>query len=347
MVNKRILILIVLLTLLSLNSCISVKNITIDQLEPGAVELPDHVHKIALISRNFKFSIDTLRNYWSCNGELIRAGDDENRELDSMAIGKILKTLNNKLTETEKFELVVLHPYSTLPRYTGETIVPLSNQFIKKTCQQTSCDAVLSLEMISYFYLYDQGDPGGEMPDRADVKINAIWAIYLPEKERVFDRFTYSDQIHWEGNMTAGSNLRLAIPPRYLAVKEASEMAATAYTNRLVPHWQEADRFLLSYSSADWSEACKLAEESDWDKAAEKWQSLILVNKGKKSSVAKYNYAVACEMNGRLDEATDVINQVRVEVKTGLINRRAQNYARFLDDRKLKIQKLITFEKPE
>lgn len=344
---SKLFIVVGFFALWSLNSCISVSDITIDQMEPGSVEIPRQVRNIALVCRNFKFSNDTLQTYWSKNGELLKATKEENRELDSVAVSQSLEELKNRLLESGLFESVIVVPSTTVPHYTGDKIIPFSSQFVKRVCDATNCDAVISLEMISYFYLYDQADYQEGISDLASVKINAIWALYLSGNEGIYDRYTYSDQLRWDESAISGSKDQLAIPPRFQAVKTAGEIAATAYSNRLVPHWQEAGRRILSFSSENWLQARNLAAENKWEEAAEKWLDLMQSQKRKESIAAKYNYAVACEMIGNMEDAVLWVNMSFSEGKGGVVGKLAKEYSDYLKERQLKIRKLNNAEGSE
>ena len=82
---------------LILSSCITSQSIQIDQMETGKVTLPANVRKVALISRNFKFSIDTLAGYYNLDFRLKKASKNDNKLIDSIAITKSLINLQKTL----------------------------------------------------------------------------------------------------------------------------------------------------------------------------------------------------------------------------------------------------------
>jgi hypothetical protein len=329
-----------------LSSCLTTHIIQIDQLEPGSVEIPEKVQKLAILSRNFKFSVDTLQNYISKDGKLLKATTTGNINIDSITTTETIEELKKYLLENDRFKEIITIPYSAFPPYSGTKIIPLSQQFVKKIGSETGCDAVISLEMISYFYSIEKGDKYENIPDHASVKINAIWALYLPDKQKLIDRYTYSDNLNWEDSPASKEKDVVQIPPRIDAFKIASGISAKKYANRLVSHWVESEREIVALSGEEWIKAKKFASESNWEMAAGIWEELAKSKKKNVAATAKYDYAVACEMLGSLDDALFWANQSLSDKKSGESSRLATEYIKYLNNRKLIIQKIKITEKP-
>ena len=183
-----------------LSSCLTEQAISIDQMEPGKVNLPEKVRKVAFLSRNFKFDIDTLGQYYNYNSRLEKALEPENKDIDSIAVTGCFETLRKILLESGRFDEIAVYPYSDIKLHKGRNAIPLQPQYVKKLCKENNADAVVSLEMLSYFYNLNSGNPGYGIPRNADVKITAIWAVYLPGKDSPVDRFKYSDIVSWNGS---------------------------------------------------------------------------------------------------------------------------------------------------
>ncbi|MCX6239537.1 MAG: hypothetical protein NTY07_18640, partial [Bacteroidia bacterium] len=64
---------------LILSSCITTQSVPIDQMEPGKVTLPANIRKVALISRNFKFLVDTLAGYYNLDFRLQKGFKGDNQ----------------------------------------------------------------------------------------------------------------------------------------------------------------------------------------------------------------------------------------------------------------------------
>jgi hypothetical protein len=84
---------LVLFAGLILSSCVTTINVPIEQMEPGKVILPAQIRKVALISRNFKFSIDTLTGYFKDEFRLRKGARVDNQQIDSIAVTKSLDNL--------------------------------------------------------------------------------------------------------------------------------------------------------------------------------------------------------------------------------------------------------------
>src|ERR1035437_2121084 len=197
-----------------LTSCLTVQVVPIDQMEPGKVNLPPHVRKIALLSRNFRFDIDTLSQYYNYNSILTKVPYNVNRGVDSISATISFEALRKILLESGRFDEIAVYPYSTIKPHIGKNALPLAPEYVKRLCNESSSDAIVSLEMLSYFFSSNSSSLRLRIPKEAEVKINAIWAVYLPGKEGSVDRFKYSDVVRWNGNSESSGTEKSKIPGR-------------------------------------------------------------------------------------------------------------------------------------
>jgi len=124
---------------LLLSSCLTVKVIPIDQMEPGKVNLPEQIRKITLISRNFKFDIDTLEQYFNANFKLKKVPLRMNKDVDSIAVTTSFESLRKILLESGRFDEIAVYPYSTITPHKGKNALPLTSGFVRKLCAEIVC----------------------------------------------------------------------------------------------------------------------------------------------------------------------------------------------------------------
>ncbi|HEY3388578.1 MAG TPA: DUF6340 family protein, partial [Prolixibacteraceae bacterium] len=194
---------------LILSSCITTQSVPIDQMEPGVVSLSSPVRKVALISRNFKFSVDTLTNYYKSDFRLKKGTRVENLVIDSVAVTKSMESLRKSLLESGRFDEVFVYPFNAIKPHIGNKELPLSSGFIQSLCAESETDAVISLEMLSCFYSRHNGSAGREIQPGADVKVTAIWSVYTPKSDGPLDRFTHSEVIRWGDKDPQSNSYRL------------------------------------------------------------------------------------------------------------------------------------------
>ena len=104
----------ILFTGLILSSCMTTQSVPIDQMEPGKVLLPATIRKVAVISRNFKFSVDTLAGYLNLDFRLKKATKTDNLLIDSVAVTKSLESIRKELLESGRFDEVFVYPYKAI-----------------------------------------------------------------------------------------------------------------------------------------------------------------------------------------------------------------------------------------
>jgi len=323
-----------------LSSCFTVHVVQIDQMEPGKINLPEQVRKISLLSRNFKFDIDTLGQYYISNFRLKKATDSENKGLDSIAVTKSFDSLRKILLESGRFDEIAVYPYSTVTPHFGKIALPLSPQYIKKLCDDSGTDAIVSLEMLSYFYNWNTGNQGLKVPQEAEVKITAIWAVYLSGKDTPVDRFKYSDVIRWNGNRETGKLKKLKVPSRNEGIELSCGIAVKNYSKRLVPYWTKSERYLVSLEGVNWEKAISLAQKYKWDSATVLWQSYSDSKKSRERGAAALDLAVAKEMLGDYEQASFWSDESLKLIKGGELRHIAVDYANLLKARKNKAEKL-------
>ena len=96
-----------------LSSCITTQRVPIDQLEPGKVTLPVQIRKVALVSRNFKFSIDTLAGYYNLDFHLKKGSKSDNQVIDSAPKLKwYLIDVNSTFCKVWNFLITILIIYT-------------------------------------------------------------------------------------------------------------------------------------------------------------------------------------------------------------------------------------------
>ena len=330
---------------LILSSCITTQSVTIDQMEPGKVAIPASVRKVALISRNFKFSVDTLSGYSKLDFRLRKRSASENQIIDSIGVTNSLDSLRKTLIESGRFDEVFVYPYNAIKPHMGEKEFPLSPDYIRSLCTESETQAVISLEMLSFFYSLHKGNPGGEIQPASNVKITAIWSVYLPGKESPVDRFTHSEVVRWDEKNPNNNGTKFKLPGRKEAVSIACGMAAKNYTKRIVPYWTESSRILVGLNGPEWDLSMSYAQKNKWKEAARIWHKYTASTQSRVAGVASLDYAIAQEMLGNMDKANEWSEKSVKMLQNGEAGKIARDYAAILYQRKLKAQQLSSLLK--
>lgn len=325
---------------LVVTSCITTQSVPIDQLEQGKVNLPTQIRKVALISRNFKFSVDSLVGYYNLDFRLRKGIKSDNKLIDSVAVTKSLDNLRKSLIESGRFDEVYVYPANAINPYIGDKELTLSASFIKSLCTESKTDAVVSLEMLSYFYSRHNSSLGREIQAEANVKVTAIWSVYTPINDNPVDRFTHSEVIRWNEYNPNNENLKYKLPGRKEAISIACGVAAKNYSKRIVPYWSESERIIIGLNGPEWDKALFYARNNKWKEAAQIWYKYTGNAQTRVAGVAALNYAIAQEMLGDSDQANVWAAKSALLLKSGETGRIARDYAAILYGRKIKAAQL-------
>jgi len=329
----------ILIAGLILSSCMTTQSVPIDQMEPGKVLLPPTIRKVALIARNFKFSVDTLSGYSNIEFRLKKVKKEDNLLIDSITVTKSLESLRKELLESGRFDEVFVYPCNAVKPHSGGKELPFSPSFIQSLCVESETNAVISLEMLSFFYSRHTGSAGGEISPEANVKVTAIWSVYTPQNNSPIDRFTYSEVVRWNENSNP-NNQKFNLPGRREAIANACSIAARNYSKRIVPHWTESSRILIALDQPDFARAMSLAMKNKWTEAAHIWEKYTKSSQPRVAGVAALNYAVAMEMLGDTVKAGFWSDQSLKLLKSGEKRKIAKAYVATLYQRKLKAESL-------
>ncbi len=324
---------------LSLSSCITTQSVPIDQLEPGKISLASPIRKVALISRNFKFSGDTISGYFNLNFRLQKGTKKDNRIIDSISVTKSLENLRKALLESGRFDEVFVYPFNAIKPHSGIKQLPFSQGYIKSLCAESSTDAVISLEMLSSFYSAHKGSAGREINGSANVKVTAIWSVYTPENDGPLDRYTHSEVVRWN-EYSPEDQKKYELPRRKEAVQIACGRAAKNYSNRVVPNWVESSRNLLVMNDPEFDKALAYAKQNKWKEATQYWKKYLSGSNSRVAGIAALNYAVGQEMLGDFEQAKFWSDKSVNLLKNGEAGKVARGYAAILYERHLKAANL-------
>ena len=321
-------------------SCTVYKEYPIDVYKPGAINVPVNVGNIALISRNFKYSNDTLQHYFKDDNLLRKAkGDPEN--LDSILTSYCLNELALNLKNKNVYNRIHIFP-EVFKQHSGPKLPAIDFDIIRKFTTETETDLVISLETFSYFYSEYTAEPG--VPKPRDVITASVWAVYDPAAKKIIERKSMIDTLFWNANDANGNYQKnTKLPPRLTALKIASQMAGENYSKRFFASWESVKRMYSIPPLPDFEAAEKYLVKGDWDNAIMLWKRYAADKNGKMAINARYNLALAYEMKDDLDTAIQWITaaqQIAADYRSKEDLKRISAYQKVLVQRKKEVERL-------
>ncbi len=295
-------ILILWLILVTISGCTVYREYPIDVYKPGEISVSPELVNAAVVYRNFKYSVDTLQNYYKDDYRLkkIRTSTEET---DSIQVVTCLNELARNLKEKNSFNRVEILPYNVFKRHTGDKLPPLNFDIIKKLSETTQSDILISLETYSSFY--SEYSANYDVAESNEVITAVVWAVYDAVNEKLIERKAMIDTIFWNGYDENGNYHKdYRFPPREDAIKIAARMAGENYAKRFYASWQTVNRMYSVPPLPDFSEAAHWVEEGKWDNAIKLWEKYAADKNGKLAINARYNLALGYEMKDDLETAS-------------------------------------------
>ncbi len=286
----------------SLISCETTSIVPIRVYDPSEVNLPDSTYHITLVNRlylptgNERNSFDSLEINNIARKSLFKGVEDalySSGLIDTVTI--VQKTIEDKNILNFDIELKSMN---------WDTIEAIS--------AKNRSDVVISLDGLNIKLVYSTKSVLGIVFDNSNrynnfgtlkVYLSALFRVYDPEKKQLIEKHQYSDTIFWESEgKTLHSALR-NLPLKKSAASEAAYWSGFYYGERLIPQWEEVDRFYFIRGHPKLKEAAILAKEEKWLDAAKIWKVLAYGPDNEIASRAAFNMALVSEMYDNLEVA--------------------------------------------
>lgn len=295
---------IILLAVLSLSSCQTMEQISIDYMLPAEVSFPAELRKVAVVN-NVSATPDNLlkpeENKVKEENEVSRAVtySPGNPQATAESLAKTIAAQNY-------FDEVIicdsaLRATDVTPRESGLT--PLE---VKELAQGLGADVVIALENLqikatkAIRYLPEWNGYYGTL----DVKVYPTVKVYLPNRKGPMVTINNNDSIFWEEYGNTEVNVRGYLPTDEQMLSEASDFAGSLPVKYLLPYWKTSYRYLFVNGSVDMRDAAMYAKEKAWEKAFKLWEQAYNTAKSdKKKMHAAFNIALYYEMNDKLEDA--------------------------------------------
>lgn len=332
MKNRYLLLTVITLSVV-LYSCSRFSYVSIPVLRPADITLPDHIQKLTVVNRSLP---DDKNKAWNIiegiiTGEGIRA--------DRIGSQMCIEGFRQTLIQSPRFQLVN-SPINELHALgTGQMPPPLSWLQVESICQQSGADALVLLEVFdsdaqitTEAFEKQIKSPDGTMQKvpmfRANMRmvVKNAWRIYDPKTRITWDEVRANDFMMFtaEGNTTQVAIA--ALIARREAINRTAIYAGGLYANRISPMWINVSRRFYKKGNDAMETAARRARTNDWKGAADIWRREANNADPKIAGRAKYNMAVFCETEGRLDLAIEWARKSYTENN----NKKARQYVSVL-----------------
>lgn len=310
--NRQTLTGIFVLFLLTVFNSSCTKSVAIRVLQPAEMMVPEHIQTIVTIDRSKPSS------GFATFVEGLFTGENINQ--DRRGRKEALNGLSHSLTRTPRFQ--VKHSDLTMEGSKGgvNMAYPLDWAQVQSICNQYGADALIAIEAYdsdiyvttSPYTVTRKDDEGNEYKEtryqaEANVNITIGWRFYDPKKKIILDEFTVQTGENYSANGNTAEQAKQNLPDLAYKAFDISRIAGEKYGMRVAPVWINVHRQFYTKGKKPFKEqmqrAARMAQNDQWESAAQVWQKMVETADKKTAGRAAYNLAVAAERLGYLESA--------------------------------------------
>lgn len=290
---------------LSLLSCTSVREISVDCLQPADVCFPALFRNVGVVDNM------TALGGWSWNPVSDRR--DSLTFYRAMAYpnadrGLVLNSLAQTIADRNYFNSVVV--CDSLLQESGDFFKgsQLSVDEVRELTEQMGVDFLISLENVGMRALKTIDYIPEYMICRGvvDVSLAVKVSAYVPGRDKPMFSIIAVDSIFWDAYGTDDAYVRTHIVSDEQLVEEASAVAGALVVNKLLPHWKTLQRFYYATGTPKMRNAALFMHERNWRGARELWmQEYNSVYRKDLKICLAYNIALSYELEDQLEKAIE------------------------------------------
>lgn len=275
-----------------LQSCTTLETLTIETVNPSAINFPGNFNQIAFV--NFENDINNDGEIDTLLYEIIT---------NEMSIG--FRDAAFSAAGIDTSDLLYVKGYPDINDFYYKDTVDW--KFLDNISGKKFADVFIVLDSLNLSMESDQFAINFYEPVEyyiyREVAIKAYWKVFDLVEKKELDRYVYVDTLLWDGVSYFKSELKKKLPSVERSLRETSYFAALDYANRIFPSWQKETRYYFVSGNQDFEKAAKLVKQNEWTKAAELWDKYINDVDREIASRATFNMALASEMLGELELA--------------------------------------------
>lgn len=308
---KRLVYIGLLAAISSLFSCSSTRSVYFQVLQPAQISVPKHIDTLVIINRSRPTKDGQVINVL----EGIITG--EGIGVDRMGGENAISTLMNTLSQSPRYK-VYLANIQMKGSGTGWFPDPIPTQEVKNICKQYKADALLTLEAFDSNNMRTLSKrtkkytkDGKEYEQVLDVateriKVTAGWRLYDGRNVSLLDEHRMTSEMNFANEGPSAPVAIAGLPPMSTMVSNTGARTGSDYAFRISPQWISIGRSYYVRKHPKFKEAQRRVVANDWEGAAAIWKPMTSFTIDTKSGGrACYNMAVACEAQGRLEDAIE------------------------------------------
>jgi len=292
--------------ILFFSACTTTSQIQFQALEAPQVVLPADINRIAFVDRNLHFPSDSVTQYYSVSGMIMKDSIDYTSSL-SLNCYKGFRENISEYLQQDSIPFVRL-PERKMPDTLQKT-APLEWSRVDSICKATESDVLAVLENIQAFIKHDivEGDSYWAL---TEINYMGLWRIYDPVYQKIYDERFIADSLFLETEASSFNRLVYQkIPSRQQLLNDASYELGRSYVDLISPRWKDVSRDYFVGGDKRLSAALYFIQKTEFGKAIGIWDGLTKGDDARLAGRASYNLAVVYEMKGEMQKAKQWIRK--------------------------------------
>ena len=284
--------LILLISVLSLTSCLmieSVRSIQVEVMKPAIFTLPEEYNTVAIFKRDLYQSDTAVIRYIEVSGPQLDTSVHY-ADLSVYCVDALAETIRKEgyFSEVKNYRDSLNHFWNN-----GKSTIS-RNELVEKT----QADLFIFLDYFNFkrtAFLRTLGVFNTYPQLWWTIEVKNDTAMYVYNQKDTLSYEVYFFPEYFQEKTFKMNDI----------LKNATEYIAKSFGSKLTPSWMPVERMYYTSNNPAMKMAEKFALQNEWIKAAEVWNRESK-NKNKKiAAKATFNMAVACEMEGKFDLAID------------------------------------------
>ncbi|MFO7789693.1 MAG: DUF6340 family protein, partial [Bacteroidales bacterium] len=311
---KNVLCIIFILSVVLFTSC-GTTSVTVDVMEPAAINLPQKYQKLLLTNRSLPDDDNKVENV--VEGLFSK----EALFADRLGSKNCVAAMDQTLNENDRFKSRICENCEFHGTGTAKWPLPLSWDSVKNACDRNNADALVCIETfdtdkhINHSVKTRKRTKDGETTYSKKHKailrleITSGIRIYDPYKQQVLHEHEFYDELSWEKRGDSRSNAEGRLPSHRKSAREAGTYTGQNFASYISPTWKKTSRNVYTSGNDEMKSTKQLVKNGEWKKAASIWKKYTDSNDNKLAARANYNMAVAAEIQGNIDAAIEWAKQ--------------------------------------
>jgi hypothetical protein len=301
----------------ALYSCVSLKKIGIQVSVLPEYPIAEDIQSLVLLNRSMtnKFTnveSDTL-------GKVLLSSNLSVDSVfqDSIATDTLIQVAAGALFKSGRFDLVVPKERNIVRNDSEKIANPLNANYVNEMCRDFNVDAVLVLESFAEllntrYYVSNTEYKNARTFDEinayyatTDISYISEWRLYRPNDLKPVIRFQFGDSIFWSSEGNSVNSVYSQMPRIKDALIGGAIAAGLKIADYISPNWIDQTRYYYLTGNSEIDAAIPLIFDNKWEEAAVIWSKYVDIDSKTIKSKVEFNLALAAEMSGDLDLATE------------------------------------------